>query len=392
MKKKLILFDWGNIVEAHTTGYSCRDAWNDLFHTCGYTGKEDIFRSLGKYHLSSIKNDKEFKKVYTHVAKEFNFTTTYKEFVKIYYEIFDKIDYYQDVADYEHSLKDKCSIGILSNLTIFDKERLDKQVDLSKYDYVFLSFELGLRKPDKQIYEEVQKQVPFASEDILFIDDRKDNIDSASSLGWNTYQITGLELDKIKERCNSFINDNDIHISLNNNKVPYIKKLTNNKIINLTGQTGSGKSTYALNNYNNDKYLIVDTDEILSDNRFNTSKGINKELGLYFRNKYTDLPNLSDDFDLIYKEIIDYCSKYKDKTIVIDCAQFHCIKDISLLKGTIIILRTSIDTCYNRAIERYKLNNPNYTEEELNNYKERKKAIYEWYKQTNNFIDNIEIL
>ena len=390
--KKLILFDWGNIVEAHTTGYSCRDAWNDLFRTCGYTGKEDIFRSLGKYHLSSIKNDKEFRKVYTQISKEFNFTTTYKEFVKIYYEIFDKIDYYQDVADYEHSLKDKCSIGILSNLTIFDKERLDKQVDLSQYDYVFLSFELGLRKPDKQIYEEVQKQVPFASEDILFIDDRKDNIDSASSLGWNTYQITGLELNKIKERCNSFINDNDIHISLNNNKVPYIKKLTNNKIINLTGQTGSGKSTYALNNYNSDKYLIIDTDEILSDNRYNNSTGINKELGLYFRNKYTNLPNLSDDFDLIYKEIIDYCSKYKDKTIVIDCAQFHCIKDISLLKGTIIILRTSIDTCYNRAIERYKLNNPNYTEEELNNYKERKKAIYEWYKQTNNFIDNIEIL
>ncbi len=48
------------------------------------------------------------------------------------------------------------------------------------------------------------------------------------------------------------------------------------------------------------------------------------------------MPNLSDDFDLIYKEILNYC-KNINKTIVIDCAQFHCIKDLSLLKGKIII-------------------------------------------------------
>lgn len=30
-KNKLILFDWGNIVESHQTGYTVYDAWNDLF-------------------------------------------------------------------------------------------------------------------------------------------------------------------------------------------------------------------------------------------------------------------------------------------------------------------------------------------------------------------------
>ena len=110
--------------------------------------------------------------------------------------------------------------------------------------------------------------------------------------------------------------------------------------------------------------LINDTDDILSEHLFKNSEGINKELGMYFRNKYKELPNCGDDFDLIYGEILDYCKKY-DKTIVIDCAQFHCIKDISLLKGTLIIIRTCIDTCYNRTISRYKENNPTYTKEEL---------------------------
>ena len=180
----------------------------------------------------------------------------------------------------------------------------------------------------------------------------------------------------------------NISINLFIDKKPYIKEITSDKVINLTGQSGSGKSTYASHAFNSNKYLIIDTDDIFSDIRFKHSKGINRELGNYFRNKYKILPNCGNDFDLIYQEILNYCSKY-NKIIVIDCAQFHCLKDLTLLKGKIIIMRTSINKCYNRTIERYKKINPNYTKEELDKYKERKKSLYIWYKQTNIFINNI---
>ena len=102
---------------------------------------------------------------------------------------------------------------------------------------------------------------------------------------------------------------------------------------------------------------------------------------------------MANDFDLIYNEIIDYC-KDLNKTIVIDCALFHCCKDISILKGTIIIIRTDIDTCYNRTILRWiKLHEQNgldYTEEELELFKERKKKIYLWYKESNKFLRKID--
>ena len=184
---------------------------------------------------------------------------------------------------------------------------------------------------------------------------------------------------------------NNKYITINIDKEPYIKKITNDKVINLTGQSGSGKSTYASKNFNSKKYLVIDTDDILSDNRFKESTGINRKLGEYFRKKYKVLPNLGDDFDLVYKEILNYCKKY-DETIVIDSAQFHCIKDISLLKGTIIIIRTSIDNCYKRTIKRYKSINKGYTKEELNKYKETKKSIYKWYKYSNEFINKIDLL
>ena len=181
----------------------------------------------------------------------------------------------------------------------------------------------------------------------------------------------------------------DILINRFIDKEPYIKTISDDKIINLTGQSGSGKSTYALNNFNTSDYIVIDTDDIFSEERFKEAKGLNKELGELFRSKYNPLPNCGDDFDLIYNEILDYCKNIKE-TIVIDCAQFHCIKDISLLKGKLIVIRTCIDNCYNRTIERFKRIKPSYTEEELNKYIEKKKSIYKWYKYSNEFIKNID--
>lgn len=184
---------------------------------------------------------------------------------------------------------------------------------------------------------------------------------------------------------------NDILIDLNIDKEPYIKQLTDDNIINLTGQSGAGKSYYAKQVFNTDEYLVIDTDDILSEKRFKNATGINRELGEMFRKKYSVLPNCGDDFDLIYNEILDYCKDLK-KIIVIDCATFHCIKDITLLKGKIIIMRTSINACYKRCIERFKKQNPNYTLEELNAFAERKKKIFLWYKFSNEFIAKIDKL
>jgi len=53
-------------------------------------------------------------------------------------------------------------------------------------------------------------------------------------------------------------------------------------------------------------------------------------------------------------------------------------------------MRTSIDTCYKRCIDRYIKNNTNVSNEELNRYKERKKNIYNWYKSLNDFIMKVD--
>ena len=57
-----------------------------------------------------------------------------------------------------------------------------------------------------------------------------------------------------------------------------------------------------------------------------------------------------------------------------------------------IILRTDIDTCYKRIVSRWINVHRQYTQDDLNAYMERKKAIYKWYLGSNEFIRRIDCL
>lgn len=203
-KNKLILFDWGNIVESNYTKYTIFDAFDDLFKDLG-SSEKDIFFKLGKYKLAQIGTMDEFKKAYLEMKNDFNLNADFDEFKLKYEYYFDKIYYYKDVRDYEISLKEKCYIGVLSNLLLIDEKRIDKQLGLNNYDYVFLSFKYGMKKPNIEFYETIQKELPFKKEDILFLDDKESNVETAKKIGWNSYVVTGLELDKIKKICEDFV-------------------------------------------------------------------------------------------------------------------------------------------------------------------------------------------
>ena len=64
---------------------------------------------------------------------------------------------------------------------------------------------MGLKKPDKNLYEKIQNNLPFKPKDILFIDDRIENVEMAKQMGWNAFQTTGLQLDDIKRVCDDFL-------------------------------------------------------------------------------------------------------------------------------------------------------------------------------------------
>ena len=65
--------------------------------------------------------------------------------------------------------------------------------DLSVFDNLFFSNELGMRKPHLEIFEHVLKEIKTDANDSIFIDDKQENLDAAAQLGIKTILFQDAE-------------------------------------------------------------------------------------------------------------------------------------------------------------------------------------------------------
>jgi putative hydrolase of the HAD superfamily len=84
--------------------------------------------------------------------------------------------------------------GILSNLPRPLGHRL-REVDglLKHFDHVTFSYELGLVKPQREIYEDAVRGVGVEAGEALFLDDRSENIEGAREAGLQAELFTSWE-------------------------------------------------------------------------------------------------------------------------------------------------------------------------------------------------------
>ncbi len=60
---------------------------------------------------------------------------------------------------------------------------------ISLFDRVFLSYEMGLKKPDRRIYEQAVAEIGAQPEQCLFFDDLEENLNAAKEVGLQTHHI-----------------------------------------------------------------------------------------------------------------------------------------------------------------------------------------------------------
>lgn len=64
---------------------------------------------------------------------------------------------------------------------------------LRTFDRDFISGHMGVIKPDPQIYQMLESGSGLSGTDLLFTDDRPENIDAAASRGWQTHLFEGAQ-------------------------------------------------------------------------------------------------------------------------------------------------------------------------------------------------------
>lgn len=85
-------------------------------------------------------------------------------------------------------------VGCLSNTNELHWGDQCSRFDLAaSFDAVFVSHELGLVKPDRELFEHVTEALAVAPERVLFLDDNLINVHQARSAGWSAVQVRGVD-------------------------------------------------------------------------------------------------------------------------------------------------------------------------------------------------------
>ncbi|MCG2714123.1 MAG: HAD family phosphatase [Candidatus Omnitrophica bacterium] len=123
-------------------------------------------------------------KFYQQVKEMLDLKLSYESFVPIWNDIFFLSPKNRMVYALANSLKANYKTALLSNINVLHYEYLKKNFPVfDVFHHLFLSYDLGVAKPNKLIYQKVIKELGIFPEEIFYTDDRAELVDSAVSLG-----------------------------------------------------------------------------------------------------------------------------------------------------------------------------------------------------------------
>ena len=157
--------------------------------------KNQLFKEFEK-NLHDLSSGNISENVFWHqIGDEINSSQLRCLEISLFDEIFRK---FAKINNEVYSLTKKLklqgmSLGILSNTEPVTYSIVEELTSLDHFDFKFLSYTIRHLKPDRKIFEYVLNNVPFKSEELLFIDDSKSNVDSAKQIGIDSIQFSSIQ-------------------------------------------------------------------------------------------------------------------------------------------------------------------------------------------------------
>jgi len=107
------------------------------------------------------------------------------------------LDFTAERIKYIKALQQKCPVFLLSNTNVIHAKQFEE--DFKKnfteedwqtlFDKIYYSFEVGMRKPNSDIFLHLLKEQQFQPEEGLFVDDTLMHIETAKKIGLKTHHL-----------------------------------------------------------------------------------------------------------------------------------------------------------------------------------------------------------
>ena len=179
MQIKAIIFDMGGVL-LKTVNPSPREALARAFGTTRTELEKVVFlgESSKASEIGELSDADHWQMVFDHFGQKIeNYRIIYDQFFGG-----DAID--RELLAFAGSLSPEYKIGLLSNAWVNARILLKKRFDfLDVFDHSIFSYEVGCRKPDPKIFQEMVNRLDVQANESLFIDDFIENVEGAEKFG-----------------------------------------------------------------------------------------------------------------------------------------------------------------------------------------------------------------
>lgn len=198
---KAVIFDYGGVISGSPGTHVRKDIAEAFKSSEGEVGKV-IGKLIGRFRKGELSEDKFWEVM----AKELD-----REIPEHKYELWKndfrkKLVIFDDMLMFVRELKAAgLKVGVISNNIMPFVEVIKERQGFSEFELVLNSCEVGLSKPDEGIYRLALAELDLSPNEVLFIDDREENIDTAKRLGMHVL-IAQKDRDKVREDIKQVLN------------------------------------------------------------------------------------------------------------------------------------------------------------------------------------------
>ena len=183
-----VVLDFGGVL-VRTADRSSRQKWE---RELGLNDNQldDIVFGSEIARLATI-GKAEMEDIWLNVQKELSLSDTQLEELLIDFWVNDQLD--QCLIKAFVALRSNFRTAILSNIWTGGRQYFQDKFGIKEgltADRIFVSCEMGLAKPDPEIYQVMANELDVQLTEIFFVDDFIENIEVAKTLGMHTHLFT----------------------------------------------------------------------------------------------------------------------------------------------------------------------------------------------------------
>jgi HAD superfamily hydrolase (TIGR01509 family) len=181
---QVILFDLGNVILPFNN-YQIAEKLSRFSKKREFEDPTKIFSYLFDLQEGVINHFDRGKvspsQFFESVKKHVDLSISFEQFIPIWTDIFIEN---REVSEIILSLKGRQRLGLLSNTDPLHFNHILSTFPIVRvFEKYILSYEVGFKKPDVRIFQEAIRWASVEPKKILFIDDTKDHVEVALSLG-----------------------------------------------------------------------------------------------------------------------------------------------------------------------------------------------------------------